>query len=122
MKAIILCFLMTCNLFLFGQKPSEKQIQDQMQQAMSEAKIEAAELRKDIADMKAKGENLEEIAEMEKQLAMLEKMTGMLNKTSDARKNMPKETIAPKAIVAKYNSPVIRVPLNTIVKAPSATE
>jgi hypothetical protein len=122
MKAIILCFLMTCNLFLFGQKPSEKQIQDQMQQAMSEAKIQAAELRKDIADMKAKGENPEEIAEMEKQLAMLEKMTGMLNRTSDARKNIPKETVVPKAIVAKYNSPVIHVSLNTVVKPPTLNE
>ena len=100
-------------------KPSQKEMNAQLNQAKREAQEQIAALEKDIAEAKANKEDPESIKQMETQLATLQQIVrGVDNMAS--QKNKRPETLAPlKTKEPKYVSPFEPIVLKQPVAAPT---
>lgn len=99
--------------------PTQNEIEAQKQEAIREAKQQVADLKKDIAEAKAGGEDPESIKEMEKQLVTLEKMVTMLAGTNLSGNTRP-QTLSPSKIPEpKYASPFIPIVLKQPISIPT---
>ena len=79
MRAIICLFLLFSFIGkVYGQVPSQKEMQAQMKLVIDELNNQIIELEKQIADAKKKKEDPETIKEMEDQLEMLRKQIEMM--------------------------------------------
>jgi len=124
MRIFFLILFLTFSVAGFSQddkQPTQKEIEAQKQEAIKEAKQQVADLKEEIAEAKAKGEDPESIKEMEKQLATLQNMVAMLEKTNLSAK--PKSATQPvKTVEPKYVSPFTPILLKQPVSIPTETE
>ncbi|HJS56415.1 MAG TPA: hypothetical protein VJ765_17805, partial [Chitinophagaceae bacterium] len=104
---------------VLSQKPSQKEIEAQKQEALNDARQQVAELKKEIADAKSKNEDPEYIKEMEKQLATLVQMVTMLEGTNISANTRPQTLTPSKTTEPKYISPFVPIVLNQTVTAPT---
>jgi len=102
--------------------PSKSQMQAQMKEAISDAKRQRDDLKKQIADAKANNEDPESIKQLEDQLVPLEQMVSVLEKTSLSDKTKTDETPVNRTIEPKFISPVIPITLKQPVKTPTDKE
>jgi hypothetical protein len=121
---IILFLLFTFWLTqpVLSQHPTKAQMDEEMQQSLKDIRKQITDQEKDIATAKANHEDVETIQEMEKQLAMMKKMLGMLDKTSslvNTRPQIPADNTIP---LAKYQSPIVPIPLRQPVVAPTEVQ
>jgi hypothetical protein len=120
MRTILLFLFSLCiTAPVISQRPSQKEIAAQKQEALNDARQQITEMKKEIADAKAKNEDPESIKEMEKQLATLQQMVTMLEGTSISG-NTRSQTLPPsKTAEPKYISPFVPIILNQTVSAPT---
>src|SRR4030095_13660116 len=86
-------------------KPSQKEMNAQLNQAKREAQEQMLALEKDIAEAKAKNEDAEAIKQMESQLVTLRQIVGGVDNIA-SQKNKRPETLAPVTTKEpKYVSP-----------------
>ena len=102
MRAIICLFLLFSFIGkVYGQVPSQKEMQAQMKLVIDELNNQIIELEKQIADAKKKKEDPETIKEMEDQLEMLRKQIEMMGGVTKGLKKVSDKTIKE---VAKQDS------------------
>lgn len=130
MRIIIFLFL----IFLFpqpsfsqeppvrAQQPTQAQMQEQMLNAKNRALKQIADREKKIAAAKANNENPETIIELEKQLVTMKKMLGVMDKAGSLNDSRPKTLPVNTYPMVKYISPIIPIPLNQPVVAPTEAQ
>ena len=119
MRTILFLLLALCIAAPgISQRPSQKEIEAQKQEALNEARQQVAGLKKEIADSKAKNEDPESIKELEKQLATIEQMVTMLAGTHLSGNKRPPTLSPSKTTEPKYISPFTPITLSQTVKPP----
>ena len=100
-------------------RPTQKQIETQKQEAISKAKKTKEETIKKLAEAKANNEDAEKIKQIESRLASLDQMISMLEKTNLTGNSNPK--ILPKSDIQEptYVSPFTPIKLTKPVSAPT---
>jgi hypothetical protein len=101
------------------QAPSKKQIDAQKSEVLKDAKSQAAQLKKEIAQAKANNEDPENIKDLEEQLGVMEKMVTVLEGTDLSANKVPKSLPPPKKTEPAYVSPFTAIVLKQSVTAPS---
>lgn len=114
-----LLFILFISASALSQRPSQKEITAQKQEAIIDAKQQVAEMKKEIAEAKAKNEDPESIKEMEKQLAILQQMVTMLEGVSISDNTRSQTLPLSKTAEPKYISPFVPIVLNQTVTAPT---
>jgi hypothetical protein len=125
MRTIFLLFSFLISIICLsqdGKPPTQKEIEAQKQGAIKEAKQQIVDLKKDIAEAKVAGEDLESIKEMEKQLATLENMMAMLEKTNLSGKPRVETLPPPRIVEPKYVSPFTPMVLKQPLSIPTQKE
>ncbi len=102
--------------------PSQKEMQEQMQQAKRDAAQLTADLEKQIAVAKLNKEDPSAIKQLEDQLATMKKMLGLMDQTGTIRTDRPKTLPGSKTILPHYESPIVRIFLKEPVTAPTAAQ
>ncbi len=121
---VIIYFLSIC-LFqqtVLSQQPTQKELQAQIQQAKKESMQMIAEMEKEIADAKKRGDDPESINELEKQLVTMKKMLGVVDKAVAGSNQKRPETITTSSPIPPYKSPFVRIALKQPVVVPTEKE
>lgn len=116
-----LLFIAGCSVISLSQdnnRPTQKQIEVQKQQAIADAKKELIETKRQLAQAKANNDP-EAIRQFESQLASLEQMIAMLEKTNLTGNNIPKTLPPSDKKEPAYVSPFSPIKLNQPVKTPT---
>jgi hypothetical protein len=100
-------------------RPTQRQIETQKQDAISKAKKTKEETIKKLADAKANNEDAEKIKQIESRLASLDQMITMLEKTNISGDKTPKELPPAKTKEPPYVSPFAPIKLSKPVATPS---
>ena len=103
-------------------KPSQKQIQEQLQQVRGDATAEITKIENEIAEAKAKNEDPETIKAMETQLATMKKMIGVVDRASSMQEKRLKNFSTENRNIPKDKSPFVPIPLKSPVRTPSDAE
>jgi hypothetical protein len=117
--SILLLFALIVFSIASPQAPSKAQIDAQKSEALKDAKSQAAELKKEIAEAKAKNEDPENIKQLEQQLGVVEKMVTVLETTNFSGNTIPKSLPPAKTIEPAYVSPFTPIILKQAVTLPS---
>ena len=100
-------------------KPSQKEMQAQLNQVKREAQERMIALEKDIAEAKANNEDPESIKQMEAQLATLQQIVGGVDNMASQKNKRPETLAPPKTKEPKYVSPFEPIVLKQPVTAPT---
>ena len=127
---IILIVLTTCLLTLTvwaqpdkqPDKPTQKQMNAQLQQAQMEGRRLITDMEKQLADAKANNEDPETIQSLEKQLATLIQMMGTVNKVQATGFEKPKKNLALVDKIPEYKSPIVPIALKQAVTTPTEAQ
>ena len=100
-------------------QPSKDQMQEQMKEALNEARQQVIALNEQIAEAKANKEDPESIKEMEKQLATVTQMVAMLERTNLPGKPISRTLPPSKKVEPKYVSPFESIVLKQPITPPT---
>ena len=119
----ICCFLLFTETIL-SQKLTKEQMQAQMAEAKKESQQMIADLEKEIAEAKKRGDDAESIQELEKQLATMKKMLGVVEKAASPNTTFGRPETISKAEypIPKYITPIVPLVLKQPVKIPTEKE
>jgi len=117
--SILFLFALIAFSIASPQAPSKAQIEAQKSEALKDAKSQAAELKKEIAEAKAKNEDPENIKQLEEQLSVVEKMVTVLGTTNFSGNTVPKSLPHAKNTEPAYVSPFTPIVLKQRVTAPT---